>query len=218
MRVLRSWLSLALLAAAAGCSAAAAPDNAAWRDGAAEDLNAIDASMDGPVPEDPPHDSLYRAAVGDVREGEEVMFYGGGLAVGIIRTHPGQRYDFGHPRAGILAMLANVHGQQLGSGAVACEAGRLDFADFRNIRVFFRDGRFVGWDLSAGNPQIRDEWSFSIGSPRADITDMGDDDLRLFESPRGVAFEADGVSGLLSSDRPDGVVVDLWSGRVCADR
>ena len=157
-----------------------------------------------------------RAVAGDVAEGEEVMFTGYGLAIGVIQLHPNQYYEFGRSRSDILTVLRNVHSQQLGEGTVGnCPGGAADYADFRNLRVYFRGDRFIGWDASPGNPQLRDEWSFSIGMPRDDITDMGQDNLRIVNSRRGIEFEADGVRGLLSANRPDGVVIDLWAGDTC---
>lgn len=178
------------------------------------DMNA--AAMDGPVEEDNRVHPGSNAVAGDVIEGQEVMFWGGGLNVNIIQLHPSQYYEFGRAKWEILAVLRNVHGQQLGEGTVPnCPGGAADYADFAQLRVYFRGDRFIGWDASPGNPQLRDEWSFSIGMPRDDITDMGEDNLRIFNSPRGIEFEADGVRGLLSANRPDGVVIDLWAGDTC---
>jgi hypothetical protein len=157
-----------------------------------------------------------RAVNGDVAEGEEVLFTGYGLAIGVIQLHPSQYYEFGRSKSDILAMLRNVHGQQLGEGTVRnCPGGAADYADFRNLRVYFRNSRFIGWDAAPGNPQLRDEWSVSIGMPRDDIMGLDEDNSRIFNSPRGIEFVADGLRGLLSANRPDGVIIDLWAGDTC---
>lgn len=154
------------------------------------------------------------AAAGDVIPGQEVMFIGQGLQVGIISLHPGQTYEFGLAKAEILAMARNLRGASTGSGR--CREAPADYVDFGNLRVIFDRGRFVGWDAAPGDPPLRDEWSFHIGVGRDDIT--ASDGIQYRRTQRGYEFEADGVNGLLSSDRPDATVVDLWAGTTCTPR
>lgn len=153
------------------------------------------------------------AVAGDVIPGQEVMFIGDGLQVGIISLHPGQTYEFGRAKDDILAMATNLRGVPTASGT--CREGP-DYVDFGNLRVIFRQDRFVGWDAAPGDPPLRDEWSFHIGVGRDDITSFSDITYR--RTARGYEFEAERVKGLLSSDRPDATVVDLWAGATCTPR
>ena len=160
------------------------------------------------------------AAAGDVIPGQEVMLERVGLAVGVIQLHPGQLYEFGRPQAEIVAMATNLRGAPTGSGRTEeCGAGPIDHVDFGNLRVNFQNGRFVGWDASPGTPRLRDEWSFGIGSPRDEIENVvGDGPARVERTTLGIEFESNGYHGLLSSDRPDARVTDLWAGLVCVHR
>lgn len=219
-RIDRRSLGLALLSAAlAGCGNAGAVNNVADADPARDDrTNAMAAT-------DEVRNGIdtrgANAVAGDVLPGQEVMLERRGLAVGMRGLHPGQFYEFGRPQAEIIAMATNVRGRQTGAGRnTECGEGPIDHVDFGNLRINFQNGRFVGWDASPGDPPVRDEWGFGIGSPRSDIGDVADGDapVRVQRSTLGVEFESSGYGGLLSSDRPDATVTDLWAGMICAFR
>lgn len=215
---LRRGLPLVLLAAAlAGCGGAQAVNNAAGPVNASgDDTNALAANDQARNGVDTRGSN---AVAGDVAPGQEVMLTRGGLAVGMRGLHPGQSYEFGRPQAEIVAMATNVRGRQTGAGRnEECGEGPIDYVDFGNLRVNFQNGRFVGWDTSPGEVPVRDEWGFGIGSPRADLQGENDEPLRVDRTTLGIEFSSGGYGGLLSSNRPDATVTDLWAGMICAFR
>lgn len=160
------------------------------------------------------------AAAGDVVSGQEVMLTGSGLGVAMRGLHLGQHYEFGRPKAEVIAAATALRGPPTGSGRNdECGEGPIDHVDFGNLRLNFQQDRFVGWDAAPGDPPVRDEYGFGIGSPRTDIPEHdGQPPARIERTTLGIEFESSGFHGLLSSDRPDATVTDLWAGMVCAFR
>jgi len=195
---------LLLAAALAGCGSAATAEN--------EANVATAAANEAAAP------AAGNAAAGETAPGLQAMLSGNGIAAGTPGLHPSQFYQFGRPRAEVLAAVTALRGRPTGSGSnEECGEGPIDFVDFGNLRLNFQQGRFVGWDASPGDPPLRDEWGLRIGSPRADLVEA-DEPARIENSTLGVEFEMNGMGGLLSSDAPDATVTDLWAGLICAFR
>jgi hypothetical protein len=217
----RATLGSALLVAAlASCGGAPSANDARMTNGAQaangaamDDGNAIAAGAGNAA------QAGSNAVAGDVVPGQEIMLERRGLAVGMRGLHPGQFYEFGRPQAEVVAMATAVRGRPTGSGRnEECGEGPIDYVDFGNLRINFQQGRFVGWDASPGGPPVRNEWGLGIGSPRADLEGETDPPLRVQRSTLGIEFESDGYGGLLSSNRPDATVTDIWAGLICAFR
>ena len=109
--------------------------------------------------------------------------------------HPassGQHYEFGASQVGNHVRAPNVRGTQTGDGTVRdCTGGLADYADFSNLRVYFQNEPVSSAGMRGGQSAVGTSGA-SARMPRDDITDMGEENLRVFNSPRGVEFEADG--------------------------
>lgn len=219
-RPARPILASALLVSAlTGCGSGLAASNAQGPSNAAAAMDDTNAMATQASAGNVQNYQGSNAAAGDVIPGQEVMLEREGLAVGMRGLHPGQFYQFGRPQAEIIAMATAVRGRPTGSGRNAeCGEGPIDYVDFGNLRINFRNGRFVGWDASPGDPPVRDEWGLGIGSPRNELEDENDAPLRVERSTLGIEFSSGGYGGLLSSNRPDATVTDLWAGSICAFR
>lgn len=175
-----------------------------------DDLNAMAADMSYPG---------SNAAAGDIVEGQVLQIYQGGLGVGAMGLHLGQFYEFGRPRALVMAMMAHMRGQPVRTGRDEnCRLGPIDYADFGNVRLNFQRDRFVGWRATAGGSRLVDEDGFGFGSPRAEVSGYEDDDVYFRRTARGTEFVLGGYHGVVSSPGPRGRVTDLWAGMICEPR
>jgi hypothetical protein len=154
------------------------------------------------------------------RDGVELRIGGFGLAAGQRGLHPSSTWTFGMPRAEIVAAVAAIRGPATAEDSNAeCGAGAMDFTHFGPLTLNFQQGRWVGWDLSAaGAPPIRTEFGIGIGTPRAELAESEQDELRVEESTLGTEFSLGDLNGLLSGSRSNATVTHLWAGTDCAFR
>jgi hypothetical protein len=150
--------------------------------------------------------------------GQELRLIAGGLASGTPGLHTNRIFEFGMPKAAIVAAVAAIRGPATGSDANGeCGAGPMEFTRFGTLTLNFQNGRFVGWSLDgprAAQP-IEEEYGLGIGTPRAELTDGDAGEARIETSPLGVEFDADGIHGLLDSNAPEAIVTALWAGTNC---
>lgn len=152
--------------------------------------------------------------------GQELRLIPGGLASGAPGLHTNRLFEFGQPKAVILAAVAAIRGPATGSdGNGECGAGPMDFTRFGTLTLNFQNGRFVGWSLDGppAVPPIEEEMGLGIGTARADL-DGDREPARIETSTLGVEFDAGGIHGLLSSSAPDSTVTHLWAGTNCQFR
>ena len=135
-------------------------------------------------------------------------------ATGAARPLP-----FGTPEADVVrAVAARVGVPGEASRNEECGAGPLAFSTWPDgLRLAFQDGRFAGWFVGErASPRLTTMGGIGIGTRRADLDAVVV--ATVAPSTLGVEFAAGGLFGLLSSDRPDGRVTDLWAGVSCAFR
>lgn len=151
--------------------------------------------------------------------GQELRLIASGLASGTPGLHTNRIFEFGMPRAEIVAAVAAIRGPATGSDAnEQCGGDRMEFTHFGPLTLNFYSGRFVGWSLMgprAAQP-IEEEYGLGIGTPRAELSDGDAGEARIEETHLGVEFDAGGIHGRLGSDAPDAVVTFLWAGTGCA--
>jgi hypothetical protein len=130
-----------------------------------------------------------------------------------------QRAGFAAPRDLAVEIVAGPVGKQTGQGTnPECGAGPLDNVDFGGgLTLFFQDGKFVGWDIDGrdGSP-YKTAAGIGIGSTMQQLRDAGD--VEVQDTSLGVEFTAGEISGLLTANRPDGKITNLWAGTTCAFR
>jgi hypothetical protein len=151
--------------------------------------------------------------------GQELRLIAGGLASGTPGLHTSRVFEFGMPRAEIVAAVAAIRGPATRSDTNEdCAAGRMEFTRFGPLTLNFHSGRFVGWSLMGPRaaPPIEEEYGFGIGTPRAALSDGDAGEARIERTLLGVEFDAGGIHGRLGSDAPDAVVTFLWAGTDCA--
>ncbi len=223
----RLLLRLVLPAALAGCANAPPPGEAnavtaAVVNAAADDETNAMADMGMDDANAIADDTVYpgsNAAAGNIVPGQVLQIYQGGLGVGAMGLHLAQFYEFGQPRALVMAMMANMRGQPRRTGRDEnCRLGPIDYADFGNVRLNFQQDRFVGWHAAAGGPRLVDEDGFGFGSLRDDISVYDNDTIFYRYTARGTEFVSGGYHGLLSSPGRNGRVTDLWAGMICEPR
>lgn len=153
--------------------------------------------------------------------GRELRLIAGGLASGTPGLHTNRIFEFGMPKAEIVAAVAAIRGPATGSAANGeCGAGPMEFTRFGTLTLNFQGGRFVGWSLDGprATQPIEEEYGLGIGTARAHLTDGDAGEARIETSTLGVEFDAGGIHGLLSSDAPDAIVTSLWAGTNCQFR
>jgi hypothetical protein len=130
-----------------------------------------------------------------------------------------QRAGFAAPRDLAVEIVAGALGKQTDQGTnPECGAGPLDNVDFAGgLTMFFQDGKFVGWDIDGrdGSP-YKTGAGIGIGSTVQALRDAGD--VAIQDTSLGVEFTAGEISGLLTANRPDGKITNLWAGTTCAFR
>jgi hypothetical protein len=150
--------------------------------------------------------------------GQELRLIAGGLASGTPGLHTNRIFEFGMPKAEIVAAVAAIRGPATGSETnQSCGAGPMEFTKFGPLTLNFQNGLFVGWSLDgppAAQP-IEEEYGLGIGTLRDHLSGDDGEPARIETSTLGVEFEAEGISGLLGSDAPDAVVTHLWAGTNC---
>jgi len=95
-----------------------------------------------------------------------------------------------------------------------CGEGAMDFARMPGgLRVWFQEGKFVGWFVDDAAAKLSTASGVGVGSTRKDLT--GAYDAKIAESSLGEEFTAGDLSGLLSGAGPTAKVTAIWSGQVC---
>ena len=100
-----------------------------------------------------------------------------------------------------------------------CPAGPLKITTWSNgFSLNTLDETFVGWSVRP-NPASENLTTIAgvgIGSSRKNLQDAYD--VEIFESSLGTEFNVGQMSGILSSDQPDGEITNLWAGLNCIFR
>jgi hypothetical protein len=147
--------------------------------------------------------------------GQELRLIAGGLASGTPGLHTNRIFEFGMPKAEIVAAVAAICGPPtVGNANYECGAGPMEFTLFGPLTLNFMNGRLVGWSLMAPRAAqpIEEEYRLGIGTARAHLGGDDGEPARVEETVLGTEFDAGGIHGLLGSDAPDGVVTYLWAG------
>jgi hypothetical protein len=99
-----------------------------------------------------------------------------------------------------------------------CGAGPLDNVDFAGgVTLFLQDGKFVGWSIDGRNGSpYKTAKGLGIGSTLEQLRAAGD--VMVQATSLGNEFTAGEISGLLTTDMPDGKVTNIWAGTTCAFR
>jgi hypothetical protein len=144
-----------------------------------------------------------------------LVLEGGGL--GIAGASPPRMLAFDTPKAATIEAVAKALRRpptELGENE-ECGGGGLEHAEWKDeIRLYFQDGRFVGWE-NAG--KLKTSGGIGTGSSRADVAKLPG--FEVEESTLGTEFRSGGgLSGLLASKAPDARVTDLWGGDICTFR
>lgn len=84
------------------------------------------------------------------------------------------------------------------------------------LTVWFEQDRLSGWSLAADSTGLATGSGIRPGASRSEIEAVHA--VQLVESSLGVEFAAGGLSGILSSPRPDGRITSLWAGTTCLAR
>jgi len=106
-----------------------------------------------------------------------------------------------------------------------CDGGALATTTWDNgFSVQAKDNDFVGWSVRPNTPsaQLTTADDIGLGSTLTSLkgAETAEDGttVRVFESSLGTEFTANQLGGLLSSNAPEGKIVALWGGSVCAVR
>lgn len=137
----------------------------------------------------------------------------------VLENGSSRNATFGMGRDVVVTMVTAALGKPTDTGRnEECGQGPVDTTDFKGgLSLSFQDGKFVGWDLDG-----RDKGTYTtvagigIGSTLKQIRDVMT--VTVEESTLGIEFAAGELSGLLTSDKADGKVTNLWAGSVCQFR
>ncbi|MEP9357799.1 hypothetical protein [Sphingomonas sp. KR3-1] len=127
--------------------------------------------------------------------------------------------SFGIAKADAVKMLTAALGNPIEEATNQdCGAGALGYAAFRDgLSLYFQDGKFAGWDLDGReNGKFTTGNGIGIGMTRKALEAAGP--AEVGETTIGHEFTMGELSGLLSSDAPDGKVTNLWAGVTCIAR
>jgi hypothetical protein len=127
---------------------------------------------------------------------------------------------FGMARADAVKMLSAALGSPIEQAEnQECGAGPLAYAAFRDgLSLYFQDGKFAGWDLDGReNGKFTTGNGIGIGMTRKAL-EAAAGSVEVGETTIGNEFTIGDMSGLLSSDAPDGKVTNLWAGVTCIAR
>lgn len=100
-----------------------------------------------------------------------------------------------------------------------CPAGPLKITTWSNgFSLNTLDEVFVGWSVrpDLGSENLTTIAGVGIGTSRKNLQDAYD--VEIFESSLGTEFNVGQMSGILSSDQPDGEITNLWAGLNCIFR
>ncbi len=115
--------------------------------------------------------------------------------------------------AGVVLRVAEAATQTLPqrSRNADCGEGPLDVASYPRIRLYFQDGRFVGW--AARGRGLSTMGGVGIGTTQAEVESVIV--APVADTSLGREFESGGLSGLYDAK---GVVTALWAGSTCVAR
>ena len=100
-----------------------------------------------------------------------------------------------------------------------CPAGPLQITSWSNgFSLNTLDETFVGWSVrpNADSENLTTIAGVGIGTSLKNLQDAYD--VEIFESSLGTEFNVGQMSGILSSDQPDGEITNLWAGLNCIFR
>ena len=129
------------------------------------------------------------------------------------------KVDFSMARDPAVQQVESMIGQSIGRGTNSeCGAGPLDNVDFQGgLVMFFQDGKFVGWSVDGrGGSPYRTGKGVAIGTTMQKLRESGD--VAVTDTSLGVEFTVDDISGLVTANKPEGYVTNLWAGATCAFR
>jgi len=153
-------------------------------------------------------------------DGRELRIGDWGLSAGFRGLHAITDWEFGLPRAEILAHVEAIRGPATRPDSSAqCADGPMQFSHFGPLTLNFRDGRWVGWSLEGpqGEEPIRNEWGVGIASSREEVPALAMDGDVVTVSQRGneAEFTVGGIHGVLSDATPDAIIKSLRAGANC---
>lgn len=129
---------------------------------------------------------------------------------------PPEPLNFGASREAVVAAMDPL----LGKGAEGddCEVAPLKSVRYPGIDLTFGEVGFAGWtvDPDAGDKALKTASGIGIGSTRAALDAAYKP--QVAESSLGLEFNVDALDGILSSDKPDATVTNLWAGETCVAR
>jgi len=163
---------------------------------------------------------LTAAAPAAAENYREIRIGDWGLSAGFHGLHTIQDWEFGLPRAEIVAVVAAIRGPVTRpDSSAACADGPMQFSHFGPLTLNFRDGRWVGWSLEGppGEAPIRNEWGVGIASPREEVPALAMDGDVVTISQRGnqAEFTVGRMHGTLSDATPEAIIKSLWAGTIC---
>ena len=100
-----------------------------------------------------------------------------------------------------------------------CPAGPLEITTWPNgFSINTLDETFVGWSIrpNSGSENLTTIAGVGIGTSLSNLQAVYD--IEIFESSLGTEFNVGQMSGLLSSNQPDGEITNLWAGLNCIFR
>lgn len=130
-----------------------------------------------------------------------------------------QHEAFAVTREPVVAAVTAALGDPTAQGSNAeCSAGPMENVDFAGgLRLFFQDGKFVGWSIDGRTPSPhKTAQGIGIGSSVQKLREAMD--VMVQDTSLGVEFQAGDIGGLVTSNTPDGKVLDIWAGTTCAFR
>jgi hypothetical protein len=143
-----------------------------------------------------------------------IVLEGAGLRV--PSASPPRTLAFDTPKAETIQVLTKALGRpptQQGDNQ-ECGGGGMEFAEWKGeIRAWFLDGRFAGWDDKGKLETVE---GIGLGSSRADLAVLPG--FEAEESTLGTEFRSGGLSGILASKAPGAKVTHLWGGATCVFR
>ncbi|WP_036477011.1 hypothetical protein [Myxosarcina sp. GI1] len=98
-----------------------------------------------------------------------------------------------------------------------CSAGAMSFITWSNgLSINAIKDRFVGWTVhqNTESANLTTVNNIGLGKTLADLE--ANYNVEVTESTLGIEFVAsDSLFGLLSANKPDGIIINLWSGIAC---
>lgn len=166
----------------------------------------------------PPAHETNIANTSDVAPGVGVNLAPDELTL-VLPNGSSRHVAFGMSRAEATKMIKSALGNPIEEADNQdCGAGSLGYAAFRDgLSLYFQDDKFAGWDLDGReSPKFTTGNGIGIGMTRKALETAGE--VEVGESTIGHEFMMGDLSGLLSSDAPDGKITNLWAGVTCIAR